>query len=374
MADFIIRNSQEIDDFLAGCAFYGTGGGGEVAAGKESLERCLANGLEIKLKDPADIKDDEVYCCPFFMGSIAPRTQETIDEMNRLGYKELKYDYEDILIGAVKTLEQYLGRKVDGIYVAEPGGSNSGCCIAAASKMGIPILDADPAGRAIPEAVQGLPAIRGMKNLPIAYFDGWGNSNITSYAMNYGAIERIGKYLSEASYGIMAEAAYVYSGKEVRDILVYNSLSQCAKVGKAINDANAKGECPTKAAATASGGFIVGEGVITSVETSDHDGYYWGTYVIEGKDGNTYKVWFKNENHVLWKNDIPYVTSPDLISIINLETKQPLLNTYLKEGLKVSIVATPIHDKYLDEKALEKFSPRYFGFDFDYIPFNQIEK
>lgn len=49
-----------------------------------------------------------------------------------------------------------------------------------------------------------------------------------------------------------------------------------------------------------------------------------------------------------------------------------MLNSHLKDGLNVSIVVSPIHDKYLTEEALEVFSPRYFGFDFDYIPFDEV--
>ena len=44
----------------------------------------------------------------------------------------------------------------------------------------------------------------------------------------------------------------------------------------------------------------------------------------------------------------------------------------VKDGLNVGIVVSPIHDKYLTDEALEVFSPRYFGFDFDYIPFEKV--
>ncbi len=80
----------------------------------------------------------------------------------------------------------------------------------------------------------------------------------------------------------------------------------------------------------------------------------------------------KNENHILWKNGKPYATSPNLITVIDTDTGRPVLNSHLKDGLNVSIVVSPIHDKYLTEEALEVFSPRYFGFDFDYIPFDEV--
>ena len=73
MKELRLKTKQDIEDFLAGCAFYGTGGGGDVAIGRASLNSCLDRGLDIALKDPYDMKDDETYCCAFFMGSIAPK-------------------------------------------------------------------------------------------------------------------------------------------------------------------------------------------------------------------------------------------------------------------------------------------------------------
>lgn len=371
MKELKLKTREDIEHFLTGCAFYGTGGGGDVTIGRASLNSCLDMGKEIILKDPDDMKDDETYCCAFFMGSIAPKTEETLAEMERMGYTNRVYDPDNILIGAVKNMENFLGRKFDGIFVAEPGGTNGACCISAAVKMGIPILDGDPAGRAIPEATQGLPEIYGMPCLPVAYFDAWGNSSVTTHTLNDLATERIGKFMSQASFGEMAEAGYVLKGKDVKKILVHHSLSKAFEVGKAMNQAER--EKVTEAAAEASGGIVVAKGKLTVLETSDHDGYWWGTYQIyDGQD--MYKVWFKNENHILWKNGKPYATSPDLITVIDLDSGRPVLNSHIKDGLNVGIVVSPIHDKYLTEDALKVFSPRYFGFDFDYIPFEKVGK
>lgn len=74
-----------------------------------------------------------------------------------MGYTRRVYEPDDILIGAVRNMEEFLGRKVDGIFVAEPGGTNGACCIAAAMKMGVPILDGRPCRQAIPEAACDCP-------------------------------------------------------------------------------------------------------------------------------------------------------------------------------------------------------------------------
>ena len=168
MSDLILKTKEDINHFLTGCAFLGTGGGGEVSVGRDTLYKCLENGTEIRLTDPEMIEDEETYCCAFFMGSIAPKTDEILKEMDRLGYKERTLDFVDMLVGAVRSLETILDHKIDGLYIAEPGGSNAACCMAAAYKLGIPIFDGDPAGRAIPEMTNGLFSIYGKSCLPIA--------------------------------------------------------------------------------------------------------------------------------------------------------------------------------------------------------------
>lgn len=374
MNNFRLKTRQDIEDFLTGCAFYGTGGGGDTKVGRMCLNKCLEQGMDITLMDPANVDDEAIFCSAFFMGSIAPATDEVLADMKKNGYNELKYELEDILIGAVRNLEAYIGKKIDGLIVAEPGGSNTACCMAAAYKMGLPVLNGDPNGRAIPETVQGSHAIKGYNGLPAVYFDGWGNCSITTDAFAYHAMERIGKYMSQASYGVMGEAAYVMTGKEAKEILIPYSLSKVLEVGRAINQSIARGEDPLSAAAKASGGKVVGKGALHSISTENHEGYYWGSYYIKGMDayeGNEYKIWFKNENHILWVNGIPHTTSPDLITIVNYETGTPVLNSYLKEGDPVGIIINPSHELYMCDRAIEVFGPRAFGFDFDYVPYDR---
>ena len=379
MSDLILKTKEDINHFLTGCAFLGTGGGGEVSVGRDTLYKCLEKGTEIRLTDPEMIEDEETYCCAFFMGSIAPKTDEILKEMDRLGYKERTLDFVDMLVGAVRSLETILDHKIDGLYIAEPGGSNAACCMAAAYKLGIPIFDGDPAGRAIPEMTNGLFSIYGKSCLPIAYCDSWGNQNATINAMGYPAVERIGKFLSEASYGEMAEAAYSITGKELKDLFVFNSLTKAYEIGKCIHEftweskgVQEKGSYNYKkmlqaVAKTIKGSFI-GTGTICNFAVDDTSGYYSGTFEIKGEGGeDEYKVWFKNENHILWVNGIPKATSPDLITLINLKDGEPLLNSHLKNGLTVGIIVSSACEKYLTEKGIASFGPRYFGFDFDYV-------
>ena len=55
----------------------------------------------------------------------------------------------------------------------------------------------------------------------------------------------------------------------------------------------------------------------------------------EGKGefkGHSFKVWFKNENHVSWLDEEPFVTSPDLVVIVDRKSGEGITNTLLEAG------------------------------------------
>lgn len=369
---FELKSLEDIDDFLMGCAFFGTGGGGEVSSGRNALMEVLNDKHSLSLMDPADITEDDIFCTAFFMGSIAPKSKKTMEEMKKYGYGKRKYTNTDMLVNAIDNLENYIGEKISGLYVVELGGSNSACCMAAAYKKGIPVLDADCSGRAVPEMCHGLPVINGKGFLPVAFIDSWGNSIITSYAFNHSAMERIGRMISRASYGEIAEASCPIKGDNIRESIVPYTLSQCLIVGRKIHRARIEGRNPCIAGAEAANGYLLGKGKVTKKEDEDRDGYYWGTYLLEGMNnltGNQYKIWFKNENHILWENEIPIATSPDMIILLRWKDGEPITNTNLQEGDEVGIIIVPAREQFLSENALTAIGPGHFGFDFDYVPF-----
>ena len=109
----------------------------------------------------------------------------------------------------------------------------------------------------------------------------------------------------------------------------------------------------------------------------DREGYLWGTNTIEGQDdfkGHTFKIFYKNENHVTWLDDKPYVTSPDIIEVIRRDSGEPITNTDIKEGDVVSVLGLRGRDAFKTPKGLEVLCPKYFDYDIPYIPIEKIMK
>jgi hypothetical protein len=128
------------------------------------------------------------------------------------------------------------------------------------------------------------------------------------------------------------------------------------------------------AAADAMGGWVIFRGRVVRKEWESRDGYMFGNTTIQGQgpdDGHILKIWLKNENHVTYRDEKEFVTSPDLITIIDARNGEAYTNTLLEEGMEIAVLGAPAEQKYRSAEGLALLGPRYFGFDIDYVP---IEK
>jgi DUF917 family protein len=371
-----LETLQDCEDFVRGCLFMGTGGGGRVQWGMGMLKEALEEGVPLEWVDVDDIPDDAWTVTAYGMGSIAPVSQETLDEIERqgLGNKFGDRSIEE----AVKELGNYLGQPIGCLVAAELGAGNTPAPLVTGARLGIPVVDGDYAGRAIPDEMQGTPYLYGKQSWPFASVDQWGNIAIVKYTVSPHMLERIGKMLAVAAYGKTTMAATPLPGREMKEIVVRDTLSKCLALGRAMRRAREKEEDPIDAALEVSGGWRLFEGVVTRKDWEDRDGYMFGTTHIQGTGdyaGQTLEVWFKNENHVSWLDGQAWVCSPDLLTLVYKENGEGMTNTLIKDGDEVVAVGMKGLEAFRTGFGLNQASgPRYFGFDIDYVPIEDLMK
>jgi uncharacterized protein len=368
-----LTTPQDCEDFVRGCTFYGTGGGGRAAVGLSMLLQKLDEGREVGWIDLEDIPDDIWTVSPFGMGSIAPRTPETMEKMKSLGLDDLPRRYGQA--DAVRELAKYLGVEIKAIIACELGGGNTPGPMAAAIDLGLPVVDCDLSGRAAPSLAHSTSVIYGKPVWPLAAIDPWGNLTIIKDSANTEMAERVGKYVSIASFGELSMAGYLLNGKDLKACAIPGTLTKSLEVGRAIREARESGADPAEAAAKAADGWLIFKGVLRRQDWEDKEGYMYGTIFIDGEGafaGQEFSSWFQNEYHVSWLNGKPFVTSPDLICIINSESGEPYTNTELEQGSKVAIIATKAPEAFRTPGGLAIMGPKYFGFDLPYVPVEDL--
>lgn len=368
-----LRNQQDCEDFIRGCLFMGTGGGGGPDWGRSMLNAALEDGLKLEWVDISEIPDDAWTCTPYGMGSIAPPSPETEAHIRRMGLVD-RYGHRSMEM-AVQELAAYAGVKMGAIVPSELGAGNTPAPLVTGARLGIPVVDGDYAGRAIPEEMQGTPYLYHKNSWPFSSVDRWGNIVIVKETCNPYMLERIGKMLSVAAYGKCTIAATLLRADEMKQIVVPGTLTKCLELGRTIRQAREAGRDPVQAAVEFTGGWLLFEGEVTGKDWEDREGYMFGTIHIRGTGdyaGRTLDVWFKNENHVSWLDGKPFVCSPDLVVITDRQTGEGITNTVVDAGMKVAAVGIKGLEAFRSERGLAGAGPRYFGFDVDYVPIEAL--
>jgi len=374
MEEKVIKNVEDVKDLIWGLTLLGTGGGGRADLGMDYLLPHVEGGKKISLLSPETIPDEAWTCSVFGMGSIAPQKTLSPEERKSLGYGE--WVAAKPFVEAVRELAAYTGHRIDAIVPFELGAGNTTAPMDAALRLGMKVIDGDYAGRAIPELAQTTPALEGRTFEPGTICDPWGNVLIVKKSASLKVAERIGKMISIATKlpdikAPCAHAGFLLRGRDMKRLIISGGISLSLEIGRRIRRAVAERKDPALAAAEAMKGWVLFRGRVRKKEWESREGYMFGTTTIEGggpDSGHTLKVWFKNENHVTYLDEKAFVTSPDLISIINTRDGEPYTNTFLEEGMEVAVLGARADEKYRRSEGLSLLSPRYFGFDIDYVP------
>ena len=84
----VLQTLQNCQDLLEGALWMGTGGGGSFDGGIKILKDVIEEGLRLEWVDAERIPNDTWTVTVGLHGSIAPLSQETLNEINRNGLTE----------------------------------------------------------------------------------------------------------------------------------------------------------------------------------------------------------------------------------------------------------------------------------------------
>lgn len=354
-----------LQDILVGAAFLGTGGGGSLEKGLENVKRDLAAGRTIRIADPDELPQDTWAATPYYCGSLAPSGKTVFQR------REAPYEDRECWL-AVKTLEEHLGVSIGTTVATELGGGNTAAALSVAAQLDLPALDADGAGRSVPDLQHSTYFVAGIPIAPMGIANKYGDTAIIRNVADDFHAEALVRAMAVASGGHVGVADHPGRLGEIREGLVERSLTYSEKVGKAIR---ATRKDPIDSVLEETDGFLLFTGIAASdCKYEDKEGFTYGEMHLRGTErdrGSRYRIWFKNENIISWRNGKVDVTAPDLICLLDLESREPILNPHLKKGEPVAVFGLPAPAIWRTPRGIEAFGPRYFGFKTNFVP---IEK
>lgn len=358
---------QEIIDILYGCTIVGTGGGGDLDLGLRTMQEDFDQGRELYMADLSEVPDDAYVAVPYMCGSPASLEGggDEFAHLPQLGYPES--------LLAFRTLEDYFGQKFYGAVSTELGGANTAYALHAACQLGVPIVDADPAGRSVPELQHSTFYVKDIPMAPIALATQFGDAMIVKDIVNDMRAEDIVRAVAIASGNKVGVADHAITGKQLRGAIIPGALSYTLKLGAALRKAKENGEDVAEKVVKAGEGKILFKGIVKDWKVEETGGFIYGDTTMDGigqYEGHEYKVWYKNEHLVSYLDGKVDVSAPDLICIVDKDG-MPVTNPHYENGMELTVFALPAPEIWKTERGLAVFGPRSFGFDFDYVPFNE---
>lgn len=316
MAEF---EKKELMHLVKGACFMASAGGGTFTAGMNLASHFKKDyyGETPKVTTiPLEELDDQKYgIMVAYIGS--PESMEQIY-------------YPDGIVEAVKEIEKRRNMKIDYIVPPEIGAISMLAACTTAAKLGIPVIDGDGAGRAVPELSMTTFNLYQKDVNPIALSSQEGKN--TLYMELDGGLNEAGNVemlirptLGMKCYGEKAGLAmWLVTGEELKRIIKSrNTLSRCMELGKIINRHNFA-QIKKKVAQMGYEAEIIAEGSDMTIYTNVGGGFDCGTlsFTTNDKHGNTpgdeINVLIKNESLIAWNSskEAPLAVAPDLISYL----------------------------------------------------------
>jgi len=351
-----VLNKEELYDILYGATILGTGGGGELSKGLRLIDDALKQGKEFKLIDFNEIGDEDLIATPYYCGAISPETEEI-----KKKYEGLPRLTDIPHLKALKEIEAFFKKEIKGIISTELGGGNTGIALYTAAMANKYILDGDPAGRSVPELQHSTYYLKGVSIEPLAVCNEFGESAIFTDIANDFRAEKLIRALAVESKNSIAVIDHVHPNRIIKKSVIKGAISYAMKIGNAFRNAKKIGKSVSNAVIDAGSGIKLFEGIVEKNNWDTVDGFTIGETIIKSEK-EEYKIWYKNENIVSWKNGTFDVTVPDLICIMDLENEMPVINPSIRVGSHVVIYALPAPEEWKTKKGIELFGPKSFGF------------
>jgi DUF917 family protein len=355
-------------DLARGAVFLGTGGGGDPYVGELFLRKQLAAGLQPRLVPVESLPDDAFVAAVAGIGAPTVLVEHLVSET--------------ALRTLLKHAETLYGRPLTAIISAEIGGANAMFPLAISAMTGLPVVDGDGVGRAVPHIEMTTFSIHGCPACPAVLADDLGNHAVV-HATDDRTAEAMTRALTSALNGCIYGVLYPMSGADVKRSAVRGTVTQALEIGRHIRLARRAGNDPVAQVVRFLNGAGDGRhakllfaGKIADVIHETRDGFHWGQATIEaiGDRDNRMVVEIQNEFLVARHNGTTVAVVPDLLSILDTETAEPLTAEMLRYGARVSVVAYGAPAVLLTPESLKVVGPQQFGLPDTWKPFTNEDE
>ena len=409
-----LMDEYDIECISIGAGILGAGGGGNPHLGKVAALNAMKDGKQFRVMTPSKFfqtsdKDNDLTVIVAFMGAplvfyeklmSGNETKGALDAMRDIynigKYKDgqlhaaegINIDEEegitfidDYKPSGVEASGEMGGKKIAAVMSAEIGGMNCIEPLLVGAELNIPVLDCDGMGRAFPELQMFAPFIYDCDSFPSTIADDKGKRSVVLKSSNAKRLEDCFRRVVISMGCTGGVVLSHFNQDQVMNYTVQHSLSYAWRIGNTIMESRRERTSAVDAMIKFTNGRLLISGKLSDVSRDISGGFSKGYVTVSGLgnySGQEVTVDFQNEFLVARANsgDVTgeVITSvPDLITVLDTDTAQPIPTDEVHYGMRVSVVAMPVAPLMATEKALKWVGPQGFGYP-DYVKYKPVSK
>lgn len=330
-----------------GVRVLGSGGGGDPAVACAALGRLLTRtGAAVEVVPAGELAPDAVVVPFGFIGatSLLPERPPSGDEV----------------VAACTSVHP----RPDGVMPMEIGGFNGVAAAWAAALLGVPLVDADLMGRALPGLHQLLPIVRGWSPCPAVVVDVHGRRlrlEDTAPAM----LEAIARAALTTMGGWAVLACQQLSAADVAAFAHPGTVSHAMTYGRELMRMVADGGSEFLLAAN---GTMLGAGRVVEVTRGrprEGRSSPATTVVVElaGAGASVLRLEAESEWLAVVVDGEPKATVPELLVVWDIDSREVLTVETIRYGRNVRVLALPGEPGWWHPDALPLVEPAAFALD-----------
>lgn len=340
----------DLDHFILGAAVLGSGGGGDAELYRHQLSESLpANGIEL------------IPLAAAVAGGV--RTVAAVGMIGATSMMLEKLPSGGEIAESIGAAERWTGVRVDAVMPVECAGVNATLPVAAAADLGLPLIDADLTGRALPRFDQlSVVATRPELLRSATVAQPGGQLLVIDRCTPFELERTIRSYVAHsggwagATFGPLAAA-------DLGGVCCEGTLGRAVDLGRRFAAAGADG---FDAALAELGGVLLAAGRVIDVVRAAGAQFSRTSFAIADRGGPVLRVEAEFEYLAAVVDGVPVVSTPELICVLDRRTRTPIAVDRLRLGDNVQAVALPGPSWWIaDERRLAAVGPRAFGVDLD---------
>ncbi|GLV52271.1 hypothetical protein TBS_28360 [Thermobispora bispora] len=339
---------RDVDHLARGVTLLGSGGGGQTDTAGRLLRRTLA-GDRVALLRRDELPGGDIVPVGI-VGAVSAFT-ERLPAGGEWG-------------PVVAAVTERTGVRPAGLMSIEAGGVNGILVFVAARELGLPVIDADLMGRALPRLDQTSTAAAGEPLTPLAIGDATGRLLILD-GLSPTAAERIVRSALSEFGGWAAVALRPLPAGRLDRVAIPGSFARALRLG-ACHAAWHRAADPYAMAAALGARVLVLGRVVEVVRHRTGTGFGRGSVIIRATGGRTLvRLEMENEYLLALADGRPVASTPDILCVLDRATGVAISCDSVRGGAEVVVLHLPGPAFWWRPEAVGAVAPRAFGLDID---------